>query len=274
MKLSIITVAFNDLERLRKTGESVLNQISTDFEWLIIDGCSKDGTKDYLNQISEDRRVRFIFQEPEGIYSAMNLGGAEARGEFVWFINAGDSFMSTQSVAKANQELCISKTDLLFTPVLHVDSDLGITDVTIPQLELIHNYVIAHVNHQGVIVSSKLFIDLNGFDESLKFAADGKFLDRASERTDSTISKNIYVAFEIGGTAARNFRSTLSEISLYRPKTLTRKSLHFLVLKNFIRVMIHRGGKFRILKLITAAIFRSKDKKVQRTLKEYGLIIS
>ena len=274
MKISIITVALNDLERLRKTGESVLGQISTDFEWLIIDGCSVDGTKNYLKQISKDGRVRFKFQDPAGIYSAMNLGAAEARGEFLWFINAGDSFMSTQSVLKAVRELNGNKTELLFTPVLHVDSDFGLIDISIPQLELVDNYVIAHVNHQGVLVSSDLFRELIGFDESLRFAADGKFLDRASERAMPAISKCIYVAFEIGGTAARNFRSTLMEISLYRPGTVTGKSLHYLVLKNLIRIMIYRTRSIKVLKLIYWPIFRSKEKKAQRLLVQHDLIIS
>lgn len=99
MKLSVITVNFNDREGLRRTAESVVEQTFDDFEWLVIDGGSTDGSQDVMAQYAS--RIVWSVSEPDGgIYEAMNKGLARANGEFVQFLNSGDSFIDRNVLGK------------------------------------------------------------------------------------------------------------------------------------------------------------------------------
>ncbi len=91
MKFSIITVCYNALEDLKLTVESIARQSLQDFEHVIVDGGSEDGTLEYLGQLA-DGRVRWKSEADRGIFEAMNKGIRMARGEVVSFLNAGDTY--------------------------------------------------------------------------------------------------------------------------------------------------------------------------------------
>ncbi|MFH1052418.1 MAG: glycosyltransferase family 2 protein [bacterium] len=92
MKLSIITVCKNAVESIGKTIESVINQTFTDYEYIIVDGASTDGTVDAIKKYSE--RISKLITEPDiGIYDAMNKGINMSSGEYLMFLNAGDYFI-------------------------------------------------------------------------------------------------------------------------------------------------------------------------------------
>lgn len=89
MKLSIITVNLNNRDGLQKTINSVVAQTFRDFEWIVIDGGSTDGSKDLIEQYAE--HFAYWVSEPDkGIYNAMNKGIKVAKGEYLQFLNSGD----------------------------------------------------------------------------------------------------------------------------------------------------------------------------------------
>ena len=99
MKLSIITVNFNNLEGLKATMESVLSQTFKDYEWIVIDGGSTDGGKELLE--SNNDTISYWVSEPDrGIYHAMNKGIAVAKGEYCQFLNSGDTLISPDILEK------------------------------------------------------------------------------------------------------------------------------------------------------------------------------
>ena len=86
MKLSVITINYNNLEGLTRTCESVTSQSSREFEWIVIDGGSTDGGKEYLETL--DLKPNYWCSERDnGIYSAMNKGIDMAHGEYMLFLN-------------------------------------------------------------------------------------------------------------------------------------------------------------------------------------------
>lgn len=96
-ELSIITVCFRAKTEIQATIESILSQTWTDFEYLVIDGGSDDGTKELLEQSSgffaeKNLDFRFVSEPDRGIYDAMNKGSLLARGKWLLFLNAGDLF--------------------------------------------------------------------------------------------------------------------------------------------------------------------------------------
>ncbi len=91
MKLSIITVNLNNKDGLQKTIDSVISQTFKDFEWIVIDGGSTDGSKELIEKYSD--YISYWVSEPDkGIYNAMNKGIKVAKGDYLEFLNSGDIF--------------------------------------------------------------------------------------------------------------------------------------------------------------------------------------
>ena len=89
MKLSIITINLNNKAGLQKTIDSVVSQTFKDFEWIVIDGGSTDGSKELIEQYVG--HFAYWVSEPDnGIYNAMNKGIKVAKGEYLQFLNSGD----------------------------------------------------------------------------------------------------------------------------------------------------------------------------------------
>ena len=94
MKLSIITVNFNDAEGLERTIISVISQTFHDYEFIIIDGGSTDGSVDIIKKY--ESYIDYWVSEPDGgIYSGMNKGLRQAKGEYLNFMNGGDCYHSS-----------------------------------------------------------------------------------------------------------------------------------------------------------------------------------
>lgn len=90
-QLSIVTIAYNNLGGLRRTCASVLGQTWLDFEWIVIDGGSTDGSRDYLSAL-EPQPDYWVSEKDNGIYDAINKGIAHASGRYVMCMNSGDVF--------------------------------------------------------------------------------------------------------------------------------------------------------------------------------------
>src|SRR6266498_2998001 len=87
--ISIITVVLNMKDGLERTVRSVAGQTYSDIEFVVIDGGSTDGTLDLIKKY-EDKISYWSNEKDEGIYDAMNKGLRKAKGDYVWFLNAGD----------------------------------------------------------------------------------------------------------------------------------------------------------------------------------------
>ncbi len=93
MRLSIITINYNNCGGLQKTIDSVVKQTWRDFEWIVIDGGSTDGSKELIEHY-QDQFSYWCSEPDKGVYNAMNKGIAKARGEWISFMNSGDMFNS------------------------------------------------------------------------------------------------------------------------------------------------------------------------------------
>lgn len=99
MKLSIITINYNNIVGLQKTIDSVVSQLIHDFEWIVIDGGSTDGSKELIEQ--NKQYIAYWCSEPDkGIYHAMNKGISASHGEYLMFLNSGDSLYDNKVVER------------------------------------------------------------------------------------------------------------------------------------------------------------------------------
>ena len=111
MRFSIIVVSLNAGEELKKTVDSVLAQTYKDYEILIKDGGSEDGS---LERIPGDERIRIVSQPDCSIYDAMNQAVMEAQGDYFLFLNCGDYLYSHLVLGKVAKALAMEPGDIYY----------------------------------------------------------------------------------------------------------------------------------------------------------------
>lgn len=174
-KLSIITINYNNLEGLQRTVESVINQIWQEFEFLVIDGGSTDGSAVFIE--SKRNKIDYWVSEPDkGIYTAMNKGIAKATGEYLLFLNSGDHFIDEDALQKVNQG--IQHYDLIYYDIEVVVNETK-TVLENPKeftFEYLHNNVPCH---QSLLIKKTAFDTVGLYDENLKIVSDWKWFIQA-----------------------------------------------------------------------------------------------
>lgn len=105
LKISVITVCLNAEDGIRRTIESVLCQIYSSIEYIIIDGGSTDGTESILNEYKESISKLYI-EKDDGVYDAMNKALEIASGDFILFMNAGDQFATEFAIKNVMKAVC------------------------------------------------------------------------------------------------------------------------------------------------------------------------
>lgn len=168
MLLSIITINYNNCSGLKKTIESVICQTFTDYEWIVIDGGSTDGSKELIEQYSD--HFSYWCSEPDkGIYNAMNKGIDHARGDYYQFLNSGDylfSDITLQSVfsKEYNEDLLYGDYKLENQSYIkRFPSELSLSF-----------FLDDCLNHQASFYRNSLF-ENNRYDESFKIVSDWAF---------------------------------------------------------------------------------------------------
>lgn len=91
LKITIVTVVYNDVNNIEKTIKSVIEQTYNNIEYIIIDGASNDGTIEVIKQFASNI-TKWISESDNGIYDAMNKGINMATGKYINFMNSGDLF--------------------------------------------------------------------------------------------------------------------------------------------------------------------------------------
>lgn len=117
--VSIITITYNAERFLERTIQSVIAQQSMDYEYLVIDGASTDGTLAIINQY-ENHIARWISEPDKGLYDAMNKGLHMATGDYVWFMNAGDELVDATTLPNLLRCIQANGADVYYSDALFV----------------------------------------------------------------------------------------------------------------------------------------------------------
>ena len=210
MKISVITVCRNVLPDLERTYKSVAEQSYNDFEFIVIDGASTDGTVDFLQnhlQSNGGRIDRYISESDSGIYDAMNKGVRHSTGEWIIFMNAGDTFAEPDTLKRvaADMERLSCSAVVVYGDVI---KNIGGEDVIKKSEE-------PHRSHRMIFCHQSAFalreeLKRVPFDTAHPYSADYKFFmtllkdGKRFGRLDYPVSR-----FDTGGVSNRRRSSGL-----------------------------------------------------------------
>lgn len=167
---TIITVCLNIASTIRRTCESIVNQTFQDFQWIVVDGASTDGTIDILKEYST--RIDILISEPDkGIYNAMNKGIKLACGEYLLFLNGGDKLAQDNIIETIINQL---KDYSIITCNLNILNKNGEKEF-IWEPKQGEDFYYRTLPHPSTFIKRQLFKKYGLYDENLKICADREF---------------------------------------------------------------------------------------------------
>ena len=178
MKLSIITINYNNKAGLQRTIDSVICQTCNDFEWIVIDGGSTDGSKQLI-ELYQSHSAYWCSEPDNGIYDAMNKGIKKAQGEWLYFLGSDDWLVDNEVLANVSHQL-------------YLDMDIFYGDVDAPHLPPRHKgeWMIEDIEcnrcHQAIFYNKSFFkrygcyntkyIALADYDVNLRWRLNNKII--------------------------------------------------------------------------------------------------
>ena len=207
-KVSVITINFNNLSGLKRTIPSVLSQECNDYEYIVIDGGSTDGSKEYIAS-HQDGIDLWISEKDKGIYNAMNKGISLAHGEYCIFMNSGDHFFSSCALENAIKEL--NGSDYCVGRTVVVEDDF--VSLSTPPQNLTFDFIKENsLQHQSTFIKTSL-LKQYPYDENLKIIADWEqFFENWYFRKCSYKAINTIIsAYYMDGVSSINVELTKQE---------------------------------------------------------------
>lgn len=221
MKVSVITIVYNDVSNIGRTLQSVINQTHRNIEYIVVDGASTDGTSEIIRRYT-DHIDKYICEPDTGIYNAMNKGLREATGDYVIFINCGDRFSANDTVAKIIAAIGMETPDVVYGNYREFNSNSNETSQVISCRSANKIWYGPVASHQSTLYRLK-HLQNHGlsYDESYKIAADYKLTAQAIVAAKSTLKTDICVSdFDTSGISSNNQNLGLKEANRVRREVM------------------------------------------------------
>ena len=213
--LSILTVSYNSVETIEKTILSVLDQSFHDYEYIIIDGASNDGTTDVIKKYEHD--LSYWISEPdEGIYDAMNKGIKKCKGKYIGIINSDDqylpgSFEYVQKAINRNPNCQVVYGDMIYDMP-------GRTNIVIKSRQDIkrRHFYCMPILHPTAFVKKDCYLKYGLFDTDYKIISDVDLMYRFLSNNVSFCYLDKKISYmNAGGASESNIDLTLDEHNLF-----------------------------------------------------------
>lgn len=187
MKFSVITVCYNSKQTIERTIKSVLAQSYEDYEYIIVDGNSMDGTIDIIKRYEPlfCGKLRWTSESDTGIYNAMNKGILMAHGEIIGIVNSDDwlELDALETLAEVLKDNPDNKNKILTGEMLfhYVDGTTQHFPTSYKRYEYYSKRYRMGINHPATFVPKKIYDKIGLFDEDFKLYADADFVIRCYE---------------------------------------------------------------------------------------------
>jgi glycosyltransferase involved in cell wall biosynthesis len=251
-KLSIITITYQAEKYLERTIKSVLEQgMRSEIEYVVIDGASKDGTLSLINQYREHIDV-FISEPDCGIYDAMNKGIQKATGDYLIFMNAGDSFADNNTIKQIIESMH-HQPDVIVGDALFVDMEgktIGLRSEVTPHR--IPEKLTWESFQYGMVICHQSFIMKRTmaplFDVTYRLSSDIDWEINCLKLSHKTIQLDIPICrYLTGGASVQNLKRSWQE----RYQVLNNHFgfwqtliAHVKIISRGIQFAIKKGGKY------------------------------
>ena len=209
MEFSIVTISYNSADSISETFHSVKNQAFKDYEYLLIDGGSKDGT---LAIAKKQEHISKIVSEPDkGIYDAINKGIKNSTGEIIGFLNSDDTFYDENSL-KIISEAFDKDTDCVFGDLIYTDKNEDIKRIwkgsEFKKGAFKKGWMPAHPTFY---CRRSVYEKLGLYDDSFKIAGDFELMLRFLEKHNirSKYIPHTLVNMKVGGASNNGLKSKL-----------------------------------------------------------------
>lgn len=211
MKLSIVTINRNNADGLEKTMLSVASQTSKDFEYIVVDGASTDGSVEVIKKLEAEfgERLKWVSEPDSGIYNAMNKGMRMASGEYFQILNSADCLASEDviermlsALEKAGNPSILYGNMIKCFPDGHNKVDKSFAGAEITMLGM----YTGTLNHDPAYIRRDMFEKYGYYDESLKIVSDWKWYLQAiilGEEKPQYVDINVTL-FDMSGISETN----------------------------------------------------------------------
>ena len=253
--VSVVVVCYNETrDRICRTLSSVVGQTYKNVEIVVVDGGSNRESISAFDEFSSD--ISFFISEPdEGIYDAMNKGVSHSNGEWVMFINVGDSLYSKSTLQNflTNGNM---KYDILYGDIYR--EDMNITSKPPKYINRFMFYS-SYFCHQSLLFRRQLFTQVGLFDLSYKLLADRDWIFKAYVDGASFKYEPILVCSYEGGGVSTNSQTVNRELMEMRKKSFSKAERMFYLIINFTVKIYKRllTGNFNI-PIIVKKLFSSR----------------
>lgn len=261
LDISIVTCTMNSSLYLDEMLDSIRSQTEFPKEHIFVDGNSEDGTIEILHRYSKGvpYPVSIITESPKGISNAMNVGSQKSISKFLMHLHSDDKLYSPNSLKDSMELLAVDDSQWLFGRCEYIDATGRHLEFS-PQSPysrkrlLVSNFI----SHPSVLISRDLFLEMGGFDESLKLAMDYDLWLKVSENEDPIQTDLILSSFRIHAQGASSASRTATTREDYQVRRRYLNGTHEILIA-YIRYLSIR---FLIrTPLIHAAFMKAKKYK-------------
>jgi len=215
MKISIITVVYNNRETISDAMDSVLSQDYPGLEYIIVDGASTDGTVDCIKQIIKkhpDRCIKFMTEKDSGMYDAMNKGIAMSTGDIVGTLNSDDVYINNQVLSAVAGEFMKEDVDSVFADLVYVRGGNLNKIVRYYNSANFHPPKMAYgwmPAHPTFFVRRMIYEKYGYYKTDYRIAADYELIARFLVKNNVTYRHipRVFVRMRMGGASTKNLKS-------------------------------------------------------------------
>lgn len=215
MKISIITVVYNNEKTINEAINSVLNQNYDNIEYIIIDGGSKDNTIAEITKY-KDRLGYFVSEKDNGLYDAMNKGIREATGDIIGILNSDDLYQDINVISDVMRHFADEKLDILYGDLVYVKNDDVSSVVRNWKSKSYYKDFFENANvppHPSLFLRKRVYQEAGLFNLDYKIAADYELMLRIFKNYNfkSKYINRLIVRMRLGGASNESFSSIIKQ---------------------------------------------------------------
>lgn len=241
MKISIITVVYNNKNTIQDAINSVLSQDYDDIEYIIVDGASTDGTVEVIKDVVKrypERSIKFISEKDDGIYDAMNKGISLATGDIIGILNSDDFYINNDVISTVVNAFMAENVDSVFADLVYVradDSDKIVryySSATFHPKKMAYGWMPAHPTF---FAKKKTYEQYGLYKTDYQIASDYELIARllVKNKVNYSYIPKVLVKMRTGGVSTMNLKS------------------NWILNKEILRACAENGIKTNIIKVLS-----------------------